>query len=274
MDTWTGRAVDFGAAVLVLLVLQQLFFARAVMAHLREGRRETAQAFDALHEMLTKRLEKIEARLRRAERRFSPGRPRTTDTERTTPRGSDSASEQRCQRASAIKRRAVAEGCPRHGLRCMGVARAGGRKKIACARRHCPARCSAAQALGAVVLPSSTGHGISFYQQDPVRRRHSGSEVGIRPAKYERQLWCKASAKVVASIIVSSGHCAAQGQKESLRLDALDAHAMAGPGLSCENQVGNRASKLGLFVLCQRRLPDAPGRKCAVTDRARLTAQQ
>ena len=44
MDTWTGRAVDFGAAVLVLLVLQQLFFARAVMAHLREGRRETADS--------------------------------------------------------------------------------------------------------------------------------------------------------------------------------------------------------------------------------------
>ena len=88
MDTTTALAVGCcGGALLVLLVLQQLFFTLAVSALLREGRAETAQALGALRETLTKGLGEIEARLRRVERSCDTGGPRATDAERATPRG-------------------------------------------------------------------------------------------------------------------------------------------------------------------------------------------
>jgi hypothetical protein len=85
MDTTTALAVGFGAVALVLLVLQQLLFALAVTALLREGRAEIAQTLDALRETLNTRLEETEARLRRVERRCVTGGPRATDAEHTAP---------------------------------------------------------------------------------------------------------------------------------------------------------------------------------------------
>ena len=99
MDTTTALAVGCcGGALLVLLVLQQLFFALAVSRLLREGRAETEQALGALRETLTKGLEEIEARLRRVERSCDTGGPRATDAERITTRGP----EQRCRRVSTM----------------------------------------------------------------------------------------------------------------------------------------------------------------------------
>ena len=98
MDTTTALAVGCCCGALVLLVLQQLFFALAVSAILREGRAETAQALGALRETLTKGLEEIEARLRRVERSCDTGGPRATDAERATPLGH----EQRCRRVSTM----------------------------------------------------------------------------------------------------------------------------------------------------------------------------
>jgi hypothetical protein len=77
METTPTLAVGFGAAALVLLVLQQLFFAFAVTTLLREGRAEIAQALDALRETLNTlntRLEATEARSRRVERRCDTSR--------------------------------------------------------------------------------------------------------------------------------------------------------------------------------------------------------
>jgi len=87
MDTMTAIALGFGGATLVLLILQQLFFALAVTALLREGRVETAQALGALRETLTRRLEEVEARLR------------AMDAERATPQGPEA----RCRRASTME---------------------------------------------------------------------------------------------------------------------------------------------------------------------------
>jgi hypothetical protein len=100
MDTAeTALAVGFGAAALVLLVLQQLFFVLAVTTLLREGRAEIAQAFDVLRTLNT-RLEKLEteARLRRVDRRCDTGGPRATNADRVAPRDS----EERCRRVSTI----------------------------------------------------------------------------------------------------------------------------------------------------------------------------
>jgi hypothetical protein len=97
MDTTTALAVGCATAALVLLVLQQLFFALAVTALLREGRAETG-AFDALRERLAMRLEETETRLRRVERLCDTGGPRITDAERVTPRGF----EERRRRVSTI----------------------------------------------------------------------------------------------------------------------------------------------------------------------------
>ena len=99
MDTTTALAVGCcGGALLVLLVLQQLFFALAVSRLLREGRAETEQALGALRETLTKGLEEIEARLRRVERSCDTGGSRATNAERAAPCGP----EPRCRRVSTL----------------------------------------------------------------------------------------------------------------------------------------------------------------------------
>jgi len=100
MDAQTALAVGFGAAALVLLVLQLLFALEAttLLADLREGHAETARSLDALHKALTKGFKMTEARLRRVERRCGPGGPQTTDAARATPQGS----QERCNRVSTI----------------------------------------------------------------------------------------------------------------------------------------------------------------------------
>jgi hypothetical protein len=102
MDT-TMFAIGCGAA-LAFLILQQILFAFAVMAFVREMRALTAQALD---ELLTKGqkeiedrlrlVEDVEARLRRVERRCKAS-PRASPPERATPRGAD----ERCHHTSSF----------------------------------------------------------------------------------------------------------------------------------------------------------------------------
>ena len=96
MGTPSVLAICCGAA-LAFLALQQVLFAAAVMALLREGRRrraETAQTLDAQSETFSEGLAELEARLRRVERRNSDA----TAAERATRHGSD----ERCRRTPAI----------------------------------------------------------------------------------------------------------------------------------------------------------------------------